>query len=55
MQLSYPVKLEANPGKVAKLDLLLEEWTRLINDRIDAFWPLSKGTLRNTYPPNELR
>ncbi len=51
MKTSYSFKLEANPGKVAKLDLLLVEWVRLVNEKIVDIWPL---TTQTKYPPNEL-
>lgn len=53
MKTSYSFKLEANPGKVEKLDALLEEWVRLVNAKIGEVWPLS--TQRSKYPPQKVR
>ena len=50
--MSYSFKLEANPGKVAKLDALLEEWIRLVNEKIVELWPICT---RNKFAPKEKR
>jgi IS605 OrfB family transposase len=55
MKLSYSVKLEANQGKVEKLDSLLLEWSKLLNDRITVFWKLKPIELKSAHPPKEWR
>lgn len=53
MKTSYSFKIEANAGKVEKLDALLVEWVRLVNEKIVALWPLVAMKLK--FPPKETR
>jgi hypothetical protein len=53
MKLAYSVKLEANHKKVEKLDSLLTEWSRLLNERITVFWKLKPAELCSIHPPKE--
>jgi IS605 OrfB family transposase len=50
MKISFAFKIEANPGKLFKLDELLVEWVRLVNCKIVELWPV---TSKQTYPPTE--
>lgn len=49
----YKVKLSPNKGKSSKLDALLAEWKRLVNDRIATFWGL--GEIKSKWPPVQYR
>lgn len=51
MKTSFSFKIEANTGKVEKLDNLLVEWVRLVNEKIVELWPLAATKLK--FPPKE--
>lgn len=53
MKTSFSFKIEANVGKVEKLDALLAEWIRLVNEKIVELWPIAAKKLK--YPPKESR
>ena len=55
MQRSYAVKLEANPGKVARLDAMFAEYRQIVNEKIAAYWMLCKAACRAPYPPAATR
>lgn len=51
MKTSFSFKIEANSGKVEKLDALLAEWVRLVNEKIVELWPLAATKAK--FPPKE--
>ena len=51
MKTSFSFKIEANPGKVDKLDALMAEWDRLVNEKIADLWPISN--VKRRFPPKE--
>jgi putative transposase len=55
MQRSYAVKLEANPGKEARMDDVLAEYQRIVNEKIALYWTFDKTMLRTPYPPANTR
>ena len=55
MQLSYSVKLEANAGKVKRLDDVLFYYQRLVQNKIAEYWPFQKLDFKSAYPPKESR
>lgn len=51
MKESFSFKIEANPGKVSRLDAVLVEWIRIVNEKIVELWPIAKTKLK--FPPKE--
>lgn len=52
MPKSFQVKLLSNIGKNSKLEALLTEYKRLVNAKIEEFWPLTE--FKGAYPPKHL-
>ena len=50
---SFSFKLEANASKVSRLDAVLVEWVRIVNEKIVELWPVAGS--KSKFPPKESR